>query len=688
MLEFTISLNDSQMEFMPMRDKPDLALLFPPTARVGRTDDNVHLDPVPVHCFFNAVAMGQWLAGRNRLSSRDGAFVYLLHDIFKPLMVFGSAPNGKRSWEHLTGFAQIESALKNAGIFGEFDRAFQIISLHMLRGPLRQASLEWSEITWHEQGLTDQGRQQAETIGLSIGLHPALSNMFALELIKQLFVSAYTEAVRHEYREFFDGLDEITYRYKFIDPSGLSGDANRDIARLCRDSVIALADRQLVIEVPIGATRPPDVPSDAATRMRIPFWLLLTIYADPTGIIFPVPSLPDDSPNLAFIECVKATFYRRVKKLLDQVPGTARRWEAKKAEIIKHLDGTLAVHAGKYETVRAALAATTASGTECNLCGSQVSEDFVCSPESDLGWSTSHYTDWHQGNIESTCVLCAISNFKIPRALEPANKLVKQKKVVYLSVSTPNISGYTVRFDDASRKSVLPFFDAAIKPKLVPSSLESLVTLNLLGALFLHASVRAARVETNGKGELWLKSAMRTSPFTFVGEIGKRQSKREVVALLSTMHAAFSRGVTLIDPMMQVAIEVPFASLTCIMGNTKGKHYELKFKPLQISNKTGTLPIVCDSFHLADAETLTAVGEVQSLVRTLRGKGVSDSMKVSALASSPADLVDVMTNVGGCNIETVLNHLAALARGEEPLSYLERVRTLIHKYPLVTELWR
>ncbi len=25
MLEFTISLNDSQMEFMPMRDKPDLA---------------------------------------------------------------------------------------------------------------------------------------------------------------------------------------------------------------------------------------------------------------------------------------------------------------------------------------------------------------------------------------------------------------------------------------------------------------------------------------------------------------------------------------------------------------------------------------------------------------------------------------------------------------------------------------
>lgn len=234
----------------------------------------------------------------------------------------------------------------------------------------------------------------------------------------------------------------------------------------------------------------------------------------------------------------------------------------------------------------------------------------------------------------------------------------------------------------------MPFFDAPIHPKLVISSLESLVTLNLIGALFLHDSVHTASVVNNGTRELWLKPLRHTTPFTFVGEIGKRQSKREIAALLKSMQRTLNRAVTLLDPMMSVDIEIPFNNLTCIKGNTQGKHYELKFKPMLVSNKNGTIVVVCDGYHLVDLATLDAIEEIQALVRTLRGKGVSDPMKISALASSPSDLIEVMTAIGGCNIETTLQNLQTLANGETPLIYLERLRDSIRKYPLVTELWR
>ena len=57
MIEFTILLDDSELEFELSRSEPELAFVLPPTARIGRSrqknQDVVHLAPIPVHCFFN-----------------------------------------------------------------------------------------------------------------------------------------------------------------------------------------------------------------------------------------------------------------------------------------------------------------------------------------------------------------------------------------------------------------------------------------------------------------------------------------------------------------------------------------------------------------------------------------------------------------------------------------------------------
>lgn len=693
MLEFTISLKDSAVEFSPLHSERDLALLLPPTARI-EPDDNVLLDPIPVHSFFNAISFGRWLAQKWNVSDTDGILIYALHDILKSFLRFVAKEDGTRNWYHSYDmFDELKAGLKTLSVFDDFETSFDVVVRHM--SPELQKSHLWREATWHERGFglapktaTAAWEFPTPSIGLSVRLNPCLSNIFAIEHIKSLFISAYADALRFEYAAFFNKIDEITYRYEFIDPAKLSGDTDRDINDLALQSNVSFKNKRLVIHTPIGAVRPSEVDTDEQTHIRVPFWLLLTIHADATGIIFPIPSLPDDSPNTAFVQHAKGSFHRGVEKLLDQVPSTGRHWTKRKQEILEHLHETLVVADGKYESVRASLAASTVSDAVCNLCGSNVSPHFLCSPEKDLGWSTSHYTDWHQGNIGSACALCAISNFKVPPKLEAAYSLVKQKKFIYLSVTTPNINEFRVRFENATRKSVLPFFDAPILPKLVISSLESLVTLNLIGALFLRAGINASCVEVEGTRELWLKPIDQSNPFNFVGEIGKRQSKRKVDALLRAMHEAFNRKATLLDPMMSVDIEIPFANLTCIMGNTQGKHYELKFKPMLVSNKNGTIAVVCDGYHLVDTATLDAIEQIHALIRTLRGKGVSDSMKISALASSPGDLIEVMTATGGCNIETTLQNLRSLASGESALVYLERLRDSIHRYPLVTELWR
>jgi len=59
MLEFTILMSDDRIEFEPFKNRPSLEFMLPPTARIGDEDDNIHLDPIPVHGFFNAITFSK-----------------------------------------------------------------------------------------------------------------------------------------------------------------------------------------------------------------------------------------------------------------------------------------------------------------------------------------------------------------------------------------------------------------------------------------------------------------------------------------------------------------------------------------------------------------------------------------------------------------------------------------------------
>jgi len=86
---------------------------------------------------------------------------------------------------------------------------------------------------------------------------------------------------------------------------------------------------------------------------------------------------------------------------------------------------------------------------------------------------------------------------------------------------------------------------------------------------------------------------------------------------------------------------------------------------------------------------LEAIEQMQALLHVLRGKKkATDARKLSALSSSPSELAQLMTEEGGCKIETVLRQLETLANGQNLLAYLERMQQSIRKYPLITELWR
>ena len=86
MIEFTIQLDASKLSFKPASSEPNLSFVFPPTARIGRHDDVVHLAPAPVHCFFNATAFGHRLEGRHTVSENDAFVAYCTHDMFKGLL--------------------------------------------------------------------------------------------------------------------------------------------------------------------------------------------------------------------------------------------------------------------------------------------------------------------------------------------------------------------------------------------------------------------------------------------------------------------------------------------------------------------------------------------------------------------------------------------------------------------------
>jgi hypothetical protein len=687
-IEFTISLNDSELEFEPVRADPQLALMLPPTARFDRKDYVVHLAPIPVHCFFNGIALCHWLSGAHGLAETDAFVVYLLHDMFKALLNVnqkGNWPHSRELFDYLPlGFTKLH--LDNPTL------TFETTRNHHVPGTT------WKEVTAHEERLMAgvESRNKAQyrwdwpMIGLTVRLQSALSNALSIAYIKRLFMESYVEAVRAEYPAIFARFDVISYQYDFVDPETLTGNEQQDIEMLCRLSSVELDGRRLVIHTFIGAHGIHWTPAQK-TIVRLPFWLLLTLREDPTSLLFPVPALygptgqPADNPD--FVARVRDCFCTRVQDLLlaaDVSADKRARWNARVANIMAGIDSVFnVVHTTDFDqAVDARRVDSFQAAAACSMCGSPIPPSFACSPVTDLGANVSNYTDWHLGDAAHTCVLCAISHFKAPSALEPARDLIFQRKLVYFSTSTP----FARKTDEDSAH--LPFVTVpAFAPKLGIQSLESLVTLNIVAALYLHDSVRRAVYSRNGEPALWLQSIFSTGPFTFAGEVAKAQSKTGMSDFLAELCKSMSRVVVLLDPLLPVSVEVPVHALVCLWGVSKGRHFQLKYKPLIVSNETATLPIIWDGYHLVDQDTLAAIHAIESLVAAFKHPKISNRMKVTALASSPTEFIDTLVELGGFNYETVVSRLTQVSSDKDVQRYLNDLSALIARMPILTEIW-
>jgi len=681
MIDFTILLDDSDLHFDPLRAEPDLAFVLPSTARIGQTDDVVHLAPTPVHCFFNAITYGHWLMGRHSLSENDAFTIYTIHDIFKGLLRLVPGSHRPRYWLHSEGefFSHLKNALHCAGVFDDFGKSFQVAQDHH--------SVGWREATLHEREIGSQ--KKVGLIGLTIRLQPTLSNAPSIAYVKRLFVDAYVEALRAEFPDVFARFDAVSYEYEFVDPAVLTGDTDRDVKALCSQSDVRLEDdgKRLVIQSFIGASGE-DWLSDMETEVHLPFWLLLTLRGDPTSILFPVPvRYADQTGNQDFFNRVQDGFHERVRDLLKDVPVSKSKrneWPHKVDEILAHIDDTFhIIHTRKFDqAVEARDVDGKVTMEECAFCGSLIPPEFACSPIEDLGWSSGRYTDWHIGNADQTCLLCAISNFKFPPALKPAKRLVFQRKLVYCATSTPG----AIEADDV-QPADLPFCDVPLTPKLDITSLESLITLNVIAALYLHNTLRHTTYYRDGEPDLWLESDLDIDPFTFIGEIGVARSKSRMPSFLAQLHKGLSRKITLLDPLRPMEVEVPFHALACVWGTSKGRHFELKYKPLIVSNETASFPIIWEGYHLLDKSTLEAIQRLAAFVESFGSRSVSHRMKLTALAESPQEFVATMTELGGYGYATILERLDQLSKGEEPLKYLSYMRNLLRKTPLIYELW-
>jgi hypothetical protein len=680
-IEFTILLDDSDLQFEPLRTEPDLAFILPPTARIGHGDDVVHLAPIPVHCFFNAITFGHWLMSEHGLSENDAFVVYAIHDMFKALLCWTS----DRKWHHSRDefFLPIERALHNTGIFDDFAKSFQVVKEH------HSHSVTWTEATLQESSIL--ARHWARgwgLIGLTVRLQSALSNVLSIAYVKRLFVEAYVEAMRSEFPDVFARFDAVSYKYEFVDPAALTSDADQDIETLCCQSEVNLEDngRRLVIRSFIGASGSHWSP-DTKTKVQLPFWLLLTLREDPISILFPVPvRYADPTGNHDFYERVRDGFHDRVRDLLESVPVSKSKrddWSKQVDDILSHLDDTFhLIHTHEFDqAVEARDVDKNVVTEECALCGSLISPEFACSPIADLGWSSGRYTDWHIGDAEQACMLCAISNFKTPPVLQPAKQLVFQRKVVYCATSTPGAIEANLQAADLS------FFSAPIMPKLDITSLESLVTLNVVAALYLYDTLRQTICYRDAERDLWLQSGLDTDPFTFIGEVAVAHSKFQMPSFLAQLHRGLSRKITLLDPLIPMRVEVPFHALVCVWGTSKGRHFELKYKPLVVSNETASLPIIWEGYHLLDKGMLEAIQRLQAFVESFGSHRVSHRMKLTALAESPQEFVATMTELGGYGYATILERLDQLSKGKEPLKYLSYLRNLLRQTPLIYELW-
>ena len=699
MIEFTILLNNDPLEFEPHQHEGQLQLFLPPTARIGRDDDVIHLAPIPVHCFFNAMTFGHWLAEHYTLSQSDAFTIYAIHDMFKAILKMKSG--GSRTWDHqfASFFDPIKAHIQAANIFDDFNTAFDITSRHgesIGRGKKRVTLVPWREAVRHE-GFTDAGTENPgknyswdwPMLGLTIRLQSALSNIVALAHVKQAFIAAYIAAIQSEFPDVFNRYDAVSYRYEFVDPTKLSGNPGIDLPGLCSQSDVRLENRALVIQTFIGA-QPPIV---GDTTVRLPFWLLLTLRQDPTSILFPVPTHHQDHHpdvhNMAFINRVKTDFAGRFRHLLDAVSlsgPAANRWPDRIETFMAGLNDVCHIFSTTDYKTAIKTRSPVAPTTFCTMCGSEIPDDFACSPKRDLGASVSNYTDWHIGTPDQTCILCALANFKAPPDLEQARKLIFHRKIVYFAATTPAASELSIP------KPKRLFFDANIDAKFNPQlsiiSLESLVTLNIVGALYLHDACRRVKVAhpKDGRLLLWLEAVVE-DPFTFIGLIGSDKGKGHLIEFLTQLQANLSRPIHLLDSIMPMGIEVPFQSLTSVLGVSKGRHFQLKYKPLTTSNHQGVIPVIWEGYHLIDAQALAAARQLSNFVTHFKSRRVNHRMKLTALATSPAVLIDLLIEQGGYNYETLYDRLHALAGNEDTITYLAQLRELIHRYPIITELW-
>lgn len=527
-------------------------------------------------------------------------------------------------------------------------------------------------------------------LGLTIRLQSALANIAALAYVKQAFIAACGEAIRAEFSDVFKRYDAISYRYEFVDPATLSGNPDTDTPVLCGQSDVRLEGRTLVIQTFIGSQ--PAI--KGSTRVQLPFWLLLTLRQDPTSILFPVPTHhPDHHPdpkNNTFVAAVKTNFEQRIRQLLDSVSlsgPAAKRWPSRAETIMANLNDVCHLFSTTDYDAAIKTRASTTPTTFCTMCGSEIPASFACSPKRDLGFSPSNYTDSHLGDPDQTCILCALANFKSPPALEPTRQLITQRKLVHLAVTTPAAT------ELPGPKPNRLFFDTGVnlsfQPKLSIISLESLVTLNIIGALFLHDTLRRVRVhhpDTNAP-LLWLESASTTDPFTFIGVIGSDKGKGHLIELLTQLQTHLSRRVYLMDALLPMDIEIPCQSLLAVLGVAKPRHFELKYKPLTTSNHQGVLPLIWEGYHLIDAQTLEAARQLASLVSQIKSRKVNHRMKLTALAAGPAAFMDLLVEQGGHNYEKLYDRLGALCGNGDPVAYLAHLRKLIQQYPLLTELW-
>ncbi len=694
MIEFTILLDDSDLEFSPLHSNPGLDFILPPTARIGwshKDRDVIHLAPLPVHCFFNGFTFGNWLSQEHGLSQADGFAVYMVHDLFKSLLNLEATGGHRRRWPHaFESFDHLSNDFAHLRL-DDSRLVFKVARDHHAR------KVSWREAVEHERQL-DAGTEapgkryswEWDVIALTMRLQPALSNVLAMDYVKQLFIEAYIEALRTEYPDVFARYDAVSYRYEFVDPAVLSGNIEKDVETLAKRSKIFEDQKQLVIQSFIGASGPHWQPN-TETSIKLPFWLLLTLHADPTSIMFPVPASTDakgePTANPAFVKRVKNSFYAQVRVLLESVRVSKRKaekWTHQIEDIMNSLDHVFHIsQTSDFTDVLDAREPDSSNRTiTCSMCGSTIPESFACSPKRDLGSSVSNYTDWHIGDADQACVMCAIANFKIPDAIKPARKLIFQRKLIYFATSTPSARVANLQAAD------WPLMQAPnFQPRLEVRSLESLVTLNVIAALYLHNLAHQTITHYKGERDLWLEESFPLSPFSFIGEIGKRRNKVQLPTFLQNLFESTQRSVTLLDPLLPLEVEIPFHTLICLWGTSKGRHYELKYKPLIVSNESGTLPVVWEGYHFLDRQALSALMEVNRFVKAFGSRDVTPRMRVTAVATGPDTFIDTMVSLGGFGYETVMKRLSTLAGGSDPVQYLYKVQSMIQRTPILMEIW-